>query len=225
MPNARIQIGGRTLARGEHISDLEVAHVDLAQCWCADGPPDDMRPTLSNIRVKDVRLNRTTLGGAVVRDVTVDGVRGDSASKFMFGNQFERVAVKGRVGVLVLNIKHSQPEYVDEYAPVLKAAEAATDWTLDISEAVGSVEIRGYSADKIRRNPETQVVVRRENLADGRWRDIDLETTAFGISMEHVFTYGWQDTILVADPTRKAKYPAELRVIQRLRDEGIADLA
>ncbi len=142
---------------------------------------------------------------------------------FFFANQFERVTLRGRVGTVILNPKHVSPEYERAYVDAIRAAEADVEWTLDITEAVGKVEVRGYAADRIRRDPETQVVVRRENLLDGRWRTFDWEGgTAFRVGLDLMVRAGWPDTVLTVDATRR-NHRTQLSVLRRLRDEGIAD--
>ena len=222
MQQTRTTIRGTQLDRGRITGGIVASAVHIDDCWSAWGPPDDERPLLHDLTLTDLRLTRVALGGAVLRDVTVDGLRRDGQSMFFFGNQFEHVTLRGRVGTVILNPEHSSVEYEQAYRSAIRAAERLVDWTLDISEAVGKIEIRGYAADRIRRNADTQVVVRRTNLLDGRWRSVDLEGTTFGIGLDLMVQAGSLDTVLVADTTRRNSR-TQLAVLQRLRDEGIAD--
>lgn len=215
-------IAGRQLDRGSVIGPLVASGVHVDDCWSEWGPPDGQRPLLHGLTLTDLRLTRVALSGAVLRDVRVEGLSCDKTSMFFFANQFERVTLRGRVGTVILDPGHVSPEYERAYVDAIRAAEADVEWTLDITEAVGEIDVRGYAADRIRRDPETQVVVRRENLLDGRWRTFDWEGTSFRVGLDLMVRAGWPDTVLTVDATRR-NHRTQLSVLRRLRDEGIAD--
>lgn len=215
-------IAGRQLDRGQVVGPVVASDVHVDDCWCDSGPPDDGRPLLRDLELTNLRLTRVALSGAVLRDVMVDGLSCDSDSKFFFGNQLEHVTLRGRVGTVVLDSGHPSRELDQAYAAAIRTAEKLVDWTLDISQAVGSIEIRGYSADRIRRDPETQFVVRRASLLDGRWRTFDWERTGFDVELDLMIRGGWPDTVLAVDLTRR-NHRTQLAVLRRLQDEGIAD--
>ncbi|MFC7624245.1 hypothetical protein [Microlunatus sp. GCM10028923] len=188
---------------------------------------DEGRAIIEDVRVTDLRIRSCLLNYAILRDVTIDGLTLDRDSGFCFANQFERVTVRGRVkgGALVLNRNSVQvgnyPE-LEAYTKFLADWDQGEGWTLDISEAEGEIEIRGYSADRIRLDLETQAVVRRRVAQDSLWKTVDYEDTAFGVAIEDMFVFDHDDTVLSANKASR-NLPAELRVLQRLRDEGIAE--
>ncbi len=62
---------------------------------------------------------------------------------------------------------------------------ATVDWALDISEGeFEECELQRIAAHLIRRDPQTQVVVRREKAMQGKWRDLDLSKTHWKTSIE-----------------------------------------
>ncbi len=137
--------------------------------------------------------------------------------------ELEHVILRGRVTTVILNPRHPSPEYEAEYLNVIRAHEASVDWTLDISEAVGKVTLRGHNAELVRRNPATQALVRQENVSDGKWRALDMGVSEFEITLNMLSERGWANTILCADETRKDIFESQLRVLDALRAEGIAD--
>jgi hypothetical protein len=84
--------------------------------------------------------------------------------------------------------------------------------------------VRNVPVDLIRRDPATQAVVRAENVAGSAWQDIDYEGTHFRLAVENIAVRGGPSKVLIA-PTRAKNVDALVRVIQRLRDAGIADPA
>ncbi|MBB3159311.1 hypothetical protein FHS07_003029 [Microbacterium proteolyticum] len=214
------RLSGRRLARGEAVRGVILDGLVLDDCGTVLGPPDELRPVIEQCEITRLRLRRSFLIGAVVRDVTVNGIRGDMDSRFFIANEFERVKITGDVGVLVIGAASSYQPLKESYRNALTSIDASSpEWSLDIAEARGAVDIRGYAADRVRIDPETQAVVRRADLTDGRWRAL-VEGTLFTVQIDHALDMGWSDLILVADRSTH-RFDADMAALGRLRAEGI----
>ncbi len=82
----------------------------------------------------------------------------------------------GKVGRMKINdsirLSRITPEDKNAWSELRRAHHAQVDWALDISAAKPlRLEISGIPAAKIRRNPETQIVVTKERLDDKRQID------------------------------------------------------
>ncbi|WEK12640.1 MAG: hypothetical protein P0Y48_09160 [Candidatus Microbacterium phytovorans] len=78
--------------------------------------PDDQRPVIEQCSFRRVTVKRSRLIGAVLRDVTIDGIRGDMDSRFLTANEFERVTIKGKVGDLVIGTLPSYLPFEEPYS-------------------------------------------------------------------------------------------------------------
>jgi len=99
----------------------------------------------------------------------------------------------------------------------------SVDWALDIREAQFiECDIRGIPARLIRRDEETQVIVRREKAAEGEWRRLALSDTQWPTALQFMLDSGDPDTVLVASKRDRA-FKRELAGLRLLRDAGIAE--
>jgi hypothetical protein len=100
---------------------------------------------------------------------------------------------------------------------------AKVDWALDISEAeFEEGEIQGVPAGLVRRDPATQVVVRRSKALEGQWRQVDLGRTHWATAIEFLLERGDEDVVLVA-PKRHRNFHALREGLMALRDSGVAE--
>src|SRR5262249_52776668 len=111
----------------------------------------------------------------------------------------------------------------------MRAANAAyyenVEWALDISGAeFGEMEIRGIPAALIRRDPETQVVITRQNALNCAWRDLPFEETLMSTSIKLFLEFPeWGPSKCLVAPKRHPKFRQYLHDIQLLRKAGIAE--
>jgi hypothetical protein len=135
-----------------------------------------------------------------------------------FRGDIGRVMMRARVGPWPLN--PAEQRLFDE---ANESFYANTDWALDISEArFEECDVRAVPATLIRRDRDSQVIVRRDRLLSGSWREIDLSETWWGVALQGLLKDERDDEVLVA-PKRHPKYRALLAGLQRLRDAGIAE--
>lgn len=183
-----------------------IAHVDLIACTAK---------------------NNSWLGPVTVEDVGIDSLRTGGLC-ITWGTAFRHVTFKGRCGKFLLNLLPSggsSPERLAAFAAANLEFYRATDWALDISKGeFEEMDIRTVPADLIRRDPDTQVVVRRSRVEETQsvWRKLDLSGTPWAISLATMLQLGLNDKVLVAAKRRPdfARWLAGLRLLQR---EGVAE--
>jgi hypothetical protein len=216
-----IVIRGHQLRRGERVRDRSASRVLLDDCWTEQGAPDEFRPCIERVTVDGLSLKRSSLGGAVLRDVTVRGLRTDSSSAFLQANEYERVTFTGHIPSLVISARLSYPPLADAYRAALTKADNGDSWSIDISQAIGAIEVRGYSADRLRLHPDRHGVVRRRTLEEHGWTDADVTDSSFAVDIRLMLEGGWNDAILVADPTNP-RHEQMMTALRQLKDLGIA---
>lgn len=92
----------------------------------------------------------------------------------------KNVALRGKIGDIAASHLVGASASVAERQPAFAEANAAyyanVDWALDISQAVFASEpdLRGVPGSLVRRDPETQVLVTRERVLRGSWKDLEL---------------------------------------------------
>ena len=149
---------------------------------------------------------------------------------------FDRVTFKGRFDRWILDSDHRGMvvdfrAVTDEECAALdghaQAAYRTIEWALDISDAeFKECELRpSVPAHLVKRNPETQMLMRHDKVVNSRWQ----ENPALRGNRAEVFcrwvarTYQ-RDTIIVA-PVRNKKLCAEyLEGMKILRGEGIGEV-
>jgi hypothetical protein len=167
------------------------------------------------------------LKSAVVEEVIVDGLTSKRDPLFCRGAVFKHVVLKGDVDRVVLK-PHPTSGADDEaiardFSEFRRAYYSEVDWALDISE-IRCLELNIHSvpADLVRRDPQTQAVVRRHNISSGLLSDLSWLGAEFTMSLDLFLNRGDEDLILIA-PKKKRQYPRLVEEIERLRDVGIAD--
>jgi len=210
------------LARGHAVRDVAASRLTLDACWTEQGPADGARPVIERVGVQALTVKRSSMIGAILRDVTIDGLRGDSFSVFLDANEYTRVTLRGKIPTLVIGAGHIDPALQPSFQAAIREAEERAEWTLDISEAIGAVEIRGYRADRLRLNTDRHGVVRRSTVNRLGWTEDDVRQSGFAVAIKLMLDGGWDDAILVANPLDR-RYDQKLEALHRLKGEGIAE--
>lgn len=170
-----------------------------------------------------LEMRSSSINGAVLEDVTIDGLRCTHGSGFLFGCELRRVTLMGRVSGLILNstLDDPDPETTARYAQRHRERMQDPEWMLDLTDASRDITIRGYPSRFIRRNPELQAVVTAEAARTLDWRAVDPGRSSLRVLLHELVRSEWEDVTLVAE-TRGARARDDLRYIQQLRALGIA---
>ncbi|MBZ0090224.1 MAG: hypothetical protein K8H90_07585 [Thermoanaerobaculia bacterium] len=203
----------------------------FVNCTLSDTKDVTRRSTVRDVALTDCRIEGSAVvGPAVLDEVVIDGLSYHDLV-LAFGPLLRHVTLRNRVGAIKIN---AEPHMVDRSPAMLAAfaaarAEfyAATDWALDISEAeFTAFEIDGVPAQLIRRDRDTQAVVRRATLA-GTERHNTIPawnehwSNVIELALEDDSEY---DIVLVAPKAApKRTFRKLVDGIQNLRDLGIAE--
>lgn len=217
------------------LRDLELRRSTFRQCQAPAQRTVEQRPTLRRITLNRCHVEVSDLGPVVAEDCTVDTVwfhRGIWGPQRLGGCGFKHVVFKGNIQG-ALEIDYS-PEWVgigqyaldDPFVVANASFYEEVDWALDISEARFTNCWLHYSdipARLVRRDPLTQIVVRREKALGRDWTKAQLPEGAWRFSITDFLKTGLPDLILVACK-KSDRYARQLDTIMQLRDEGIAEL-
>jgi hypothetical protein len=177
--------------------------------------------------VRSKATNNSSLGPIVVEDVDVDGLLTGGVC-IAWGAAFRHVRIRGRCGKFMLSFIPPTSRSVDEIRQFEldnQRIYEGTDWALDISEGeFEELDIRNVPADLVRRDPETQIVVRRGRVEAMQqvWRKLDLSGTPWETSLTNMLAWGMADKVLVA-PKRRSDFQLWLSGLRLLQKEGVAE--
>ena len=190
----------------------------------------ELRTTVRNVCMNRCEVEHCGVWSAIFEDCVVDGLKTWGHLK-IWGAVFKHVTLRGKIGSIGIDHPYP-PEAMDEPPdadqPISRANEEYykdVDWALDISQAeFKDLDLRSVPARLVRRDPETQVVVKREKLLDGRWKELVslLEGTWWPTSLDWLLAREDEDVVLVA-PKRDRKFPLLLEGLKLLRQAGIAE--
>ncbi|MEU3256186.1 hypothetical protein [Streptomyces sp. NPDC006997] len=178
---------------------------------------------ITNVNLIDCSESDCYIEGAALTDVTVDGLLVKDAKPLkLAGCVLNRVTLRGDLGQIMIRprlhlaYRHLQPVY----DVANSAAYEQVDWALDISGARGSaVSVHGIPSRLIRRDPETQAVMTLGQALEGRWREVDLTGTPFGVHTKIILETGVEDMVLAADYS-SANFAHQVEKLAELRKAG-----
>ncbi|TWB93567.1 hypothetical protein FBZ93_110172 [Bradyrhizobium macuxiense] len=221
-------------ASGIRLSDFTV--VDCEFSGCVARRTEGSFNLFERIDLERASQMNCSVFEAVFRDLSLRGLKrlGD-APLFLWGCVFERVALSGRISAVKINdfasrITESAEENQrrrDAHDLFVRNFYSKSDWALDIAQAEfpGGISFEQVPGDKIRRDPDRQVLVTRSALAVSDWRALDFDRTAIDIALGWFERYSIFDSVVLAARSDRKWSKRDLAVLARLRDAGIANLA
>jgi hypothetical protein len=222
------QRAGRTYDNdsGRTFSDLEFRKCSFLSSAISITRKPELRSTVRDVKLIQCEQSGCALEAAIVEDVLVDGFKTNGLFQ-TWGAVFKHVTLRGKIGRIMISpavaTGTATPAQQRAFDEANAAYYAGVDWALDISEAeFEEGEIQRVPAHLIRRDPATQVVVKREKAMQGTWRQLDLSKTHWATSLEFLLERGDPDVVLVA-PKRSRKYRDLLDGLKMLRDAGVAE--
>jgi hypothetical protein len=178
-------------------------------------------------------MNCTVVEG-LFRDVLLkDLKRTGNAPLFLWACLFERVALSGRISAAKINgsvgarLNESREQTrarQEAYDARAREFYAISDWALDISQAEfpGGITFEAIPGDKIKRDPERQVLVTRNSLSSTAWQALDFDGTALNIALGWFERHSLFDSVVLAARSDRKWSKRDTAVLTRLRDAGIA---
>jgi len=189
-----------------------------------------LRSVIRRVRAIDCRVAASFITSAIIEDSEVDGLftgHDPSSVLIVFGAVFNRVILRGNIGRILLNSRAGGASFTERQQSAFDAANdeyyERVEWALDIREAnFLSCDLRSVPARLVRRDPETQVVVTREKLLNGKWRELDISATYWPDAIELFLRSNREDIVLIA-PKQDPEFRELLKGLQLLRKAGVAE--
>lgn len=207
-------------------ADLEFRNCQFVNCHVSVTKNPRRRSMVRDVRLIGCETRQCGIEAAIVESVVIDGLK-TNYPLHINGAVFKQVVLKGSLGRLVIDSTVLPGKLTEDEQAAFDEANAAyyknVDWALDIREAeFRECDLRTIPARLIRRDPETQVVVKREKAVLESWRQIDLSNTYWATTLEVFLRRGSEDTVLVA-PKSDPQYKRLLDGLKLLRDAGVAE--
>jgi hypothetical protein len=207
-------------------SDLSFKNCIFESCSLSAGRWPQTRSTVRNVSVEQCRAYGCHVAAAIVEDSIIDGLKtGDILQTW--GTVFRHVVLRGKIGRLMISRDFFTTPGGAEQERAFDLANAEyyrhVDWALDISQGEYSeLDIRSVPGHLIRRNPETQAVIKRKRLVDSDWRKLPFHTGVTQVIFDLFLNRGDPDVTYVAGQ-RSKKFRDMVADIELLRKEGIAE--
>jgi hypothetical protein len=208
-------------------ADMEFRDCVFDNCSISITDEITKRSTVRNVRLISCTAKSCGIEPAIIENVLIDGLNTNGQLLQSWGSAFKNVTLKGPIDRLMLS-----PTVVptDPDSPVNKAFARANaeyysgvDWALDISQAEAKeLDLRGIPARLIRRDPETQVVVKADKAIRNRFHKLDFGETPWYFGIKFMLERGEADVVLVA-PKGSPKFKSLLASLNMLREAGIAE--
>jgi hypothetical protein len=211
---------------GAVFSDLEFIKCSFQSSAISITLDPKLRSTVRNVRLIKCEQRGCSLWPAIIEDVIVDHFKTNGLFQ-TWGAVFKHVALRGKIGRIMISPAVAPSVAMPEQQRAFDAANAEyyanIDWALDISKGeFEECELQRIPAHLVRRDPETQVVIKRERAMEGKWRELDLSKTHWKTSIEFMLGRGDADVVLVAGK-RNRKFRDLLDGLKKLRDAGVAE--
>lgn len=211
---------------GAVYSDLEFVKCRFESSGLSITRDPMLRATVRNVRLTKCEQRGSAIDTAIIEDVLVDGLKTNGLFQ-TWGAVFKHVTLRGKIGRIMISPAVATGTAKLEEQRAFDAANAdyyaKVDWALDISEGeFEECELQRVPAHLVRRDPETQAVIKREMAIQGKWRELDLSKTHWKTSIEFMLNRGDADVVLVAGK-RDRKFRDLLDGLKKLRDAGVAE--
>lgn len=204
---------------------LENCHFVNCQMWVTN--TIDRRPLIKNIELVKCELTKCSLGPAIVENMIITDMKINGSFQ-SWGAVFNQVVLRGNIGPLIISpyihpSLASPTQQVDCDRANLDYYNKV-DWALDISNAEFTYcDIRCIPSQKIKRDPETQVIIKRTKAAEGSWRDLDLSGTSWPAALELFLFERNEPELLLIAPKKNPKFEIFREGIEKLRKFGIIE--
>lgn len=207
---------------------IEFRRCSFASCHFSRRDDPRYRSVARSIHVKACSYNEVAGPSAgLVEDVLVEDLKTEGTLQ-TWGLAFRHMTLRGKIGTIMLSqtlmpTSATPQEAIDAFLSANREYYESVDWALDISQGeFKDCDIRGVPARLIRRDPDTQVVVKREKALERTWKNLDLSRTWWPTSIEFMLNRGDSDVVLVA-PKRSRQFKELLAGLHLLRKAGVAE--
>jgi hypothetical protein len=209
----------RGYGTGRTFSEIDLDRVKFVGCVFGQQDDPEFGFVVRDVTATRCRTDNCNVQGVRFEDVTVDGL--STKHQGLGGCLFKHVTLKGKVGpILTTPVNRGVPEdtraamnaaMVDYYKDV--------DWALDISEAeLSDSDFYMVPGDLVRRDPETQFLLRREVIAPAK----DQLPVGPNIAASRFDSTPF-DSIVAVVGRRSKNFARDLEEFEQIRKAGLAE--
>jgi uncharacterized protein YjbI with pentapeptide repeats len=152
--------------------DVRLAGCTLKGCRLVQADDPGLSLVVRNVVIDRCRMEGCVAAGVYFEDVAVDTLR-LARLHLLSGCVFKHVTLRGKIGPVMAIPPHPMSPLKSEFVAGIVERYKDVDWALDISEAIFSdADFFYVPGDLIRRDENTQVLLRREAFRDIDWRGL-----------------------------------------------------
>lgn len=208
-------------------SDIEFRKCHFRSCIVSVTKDPALRSLVKNVRMSQCSQRGCTIYSGIFENVVVDGFSTNGQLVQTWGAVFNQVVLRGKIDRLmissVVEVMGDEPEVQEAFDTANAEYYRDVEWALDISDGeFKELSIKGVPAELIRRDPETQVVVKREKAMSGEWQDLPFNENLWPVTLQ-LFLKGDEGDVVLVAPKRHAKFDRYLDDIRTLQKAGIAE--
>jgi hypothetical protein len=195
-------------------------------CSLGSGAGPNDRAIVRNVVLNQVTQRACFIRGAAVEDVQLHELnRLGGIPLFFSAAVFKHVTITGKTSGMKIN-RQRDPlgRGQDVWDAANKQYYRTVDWALDISKAEfqGSISLEAVPGSLIKRDEETQVLVKRDRLESVDWRSLDFGRSAYNVCLDWFLTGSQFDDVVLVAEKRSRTFKDSLAILGMLRREGIA---
>lgn len=207
------------------IEDVEFTECEFNNCSLSLTTIPDLCSTVRRALFRNCTSFNSDIGPALLEDVLVDNFAVNDML-IVFGALFRRVTLTGDLGAIKVNRMSRTDcgmEHQLDFEERRAEFYASGEWALDIRDAKFRTvfECEGIPCHLIRRDPETQVVVQRDDLPVG-WENALSSNNSYWREVLSSFLADDESEILLVAPklARKSRFKQLYDGIEELRRCG-----
>jgi hypothetical protein len=153
---------------GSAYSDFVYSNCVFDNCGLSLCKRPDKMSTVRSVKALECYAVNSEIGPSIFEDVVVSNLK-TNPILLVWSSFFRRVTLSGKIGKLNLNIRPwgfcTDADVLARFAEARSGFYAETDWAIDITEAKFiAFRCEGVPLHLVRRDPETQVILRKDNF-------------------------------------------------------------
>ncbi len=193
--------------------DVRLAGCTLKGCRLVQADDPGLSLVVRNVVMDRCRMEGCVAAGVYFEDVTVDTLQ-LARLHILGGCVFKHVTLRGKVGPVM-----AIPPQKSEFVAGIVERYKEVDWALDIRDAIFSdADFFSVPGDLIRRDENTQVLLRREAFSERDWRGLP----GYAGIMASRFESTPFDSIVGIAPKGSKEFAKAMAGIEWLYSQGLA---
>lgn len=214
--------GLRSWDKQGSVEDARFVRCSFKSCSAATATAPEARLLLQNVQLISCGYQGCSLFTTVFDNVLVDGLRQSGRMPlFLWGCAFRHVVLRGVLSPPIVNANGRLTHQESDPWPATNSAYYVNvDWALDLREAQFSstFAFHGVPASLVRRDPETQFILRRDTITRIGWSGTHADLPS--VLVNSFLSSGVPDTVVGVGRSSQ-KFDAELREFHALRERGV----